>query len=207
MDLMGQHYEAIVLGTSAGGFKALSAIVPELPAHYSLPVIVVQHMREDSDGFMTQHLNSLSAVLVKEAEDKEPIQPGILYIAPPGYHLLIEENRSFSLSVDPKVNYTRPSIDVLFDSAADVYEDRVIGVILTGANSDGSRGLGRIKERGGLAIAQDPASAEADYMPGEAINTTHIDHVLKLQEIGPFLRQFHVQKEGPANECNDGNKS
>ena len=151
-------------------------------------------MREDSDGLMTQHLNSLSAVLVKEAEDKEPIQPGILYIAPPGYHLLIEENRSFSLSVDPKVNYTRPSIDVLFDSAADVYEDRVIGVILTGANSDGSRGLGRIKERGGLAIAQDPASAEAAYMPGAAINTNHIDHFLKLQEIGPFLRQFHVPK-------------
>ncbi len=188
---MTNHYEAIVLGVSAGGFHALSAIVPEFPESYSLPVIVVQHMGEANEEFLARHLNRHSAVLVKEAGDKEAIQPGTLYLAPPGYHLLIEEDRSFSLSVDPRVNYSRPSIDVLFNSAADVYQGSLIGVILTGANSDGSQGLRNIKERGGLAIAQDPASAEVEYMPQKAIAAAQVDHVLKLEEIGPFLRQFH----------------
>jgi len=188
---MSKHYEAIVLGVSAGGFHALSAIVPEFPESYSLPVIVVQHMGEANDEFLARYLNSHSAVLVKEAGDKEAIQSGTVYLAPSGYHLLIEEDRSFSLSVDPRVNYARPSIDVLFNSAADVYQGSLIGVILTGANSDGSQGLRNIKERGGLAIAQDPASAEVEFMPREAISAAQVDHVLKLDEIGPFLRQFH----------------
>lgn len=188
---LSNHYEAIVLGTSAGGLHALSTIIPELPEFYSLPVMVVQHLREDSDGFLVDHLNRHSAMLVKEADDKEKIQAGTMYLAPPGYHLLIEEDRSLSLSVDPRVNFSRPSIDVLFNSAADVYQSKLIGIILTGANTDGSQGLRRIKERGGLVIAQDPSSAEVDCMPQEAINATQVDQVLPLQSIGPFLRKFH----------------
>jgi len=188
---MTNHYEAIVVGTSAGGFHALSAMAAEFPESFSLPVIVVQHTKEDNDGFFASHLNSQSALWVKEADDKEAIRSGRLYLAPPGYHLLIEADRSFSLSVDPRVKYSRPSIDVLFNSAADVYQDNLIGVILTGANSDGSQGLRNIKGRGGLAIVQEPASAEVACMPREAIAATPVDHVLALQEIGPFLRQFH----------------
>jgi len=188
---MTNHYEAIVMGVSAGGFQALTAMVAEFPESFSLPVIVVQHTKENNDGFLARHLNSQSPLWVKEADDKEAIQSGRLYLAPPGYHLLIEADRSFSLSVDPRVNYSRPSIDVLFNSAADVYWDDLIGVILTGANSDGSQGLRNIKARGGLAIVQNPASAEAACMPREAIAATPVDHVLALEEIGPFLRNFH----------------
>ena len=127
---------------------------------------------------------------VKQADEKEKIVPAMIYIAPPNYHLLVEDDRTFSLSVDELVNFSRPSIDVLFESAADAYGKRLIGIILTGANSDGSNGLKKIKECGGMAIVQDPESSEADTMPRAAIKATKVDYVLPLEEIGTFLRKL-----------------
>ncbi len=189
---MTQNYEIVVVGVSTGGLEALSTIVPALPADFPLPVIVVQHRRPDSDGFLAVHLDGLSALPVEEASDKEPIWGGIVYVAPANYHLMIEEDSTLSLSVDERVHHCRPSIDVLFDSAADVYGDRVIGVVLTGANSDGSQGLRHIKQRGGLAVVQDPATAQSECMPRAAIQATAMqgggaDRVLPIDQIGPFL--------------------
>ncbi len=182
-------YEAVAIGVSSGGMDALSAILPKLSKDFALAVLVVQHLHPHSDNFLSIHLDRQCQVAVKEADEKEPIKPGVVYIAPPNYHLLVEEGKTLSLSTSEKVNYARPSVDVLFETAADVYQSALIGIILTGANNDGSQGLKRIKERGGLAIVQDPASAEAPTMPEAAIKTTDVDHVLSLQEIGELLNQ------------------
>lgn len=181
------EYEAVVIGVSAGGMEALEIILPSLPGDYKLPVIIVQHMHPNSDNFLAVHLNKKCQISVKEAEDKETIKAGIAYVAPPDYHLMIEEDRSFSLCISEKVNHARPAIDVLFETAADAYGSKLIGIILTGANTDGSQGLKRVKERGGLAIVQDPVSAAIDAMPRGAIAATDVDHVIPLAQIGPFL--------------------
>lgn len=180
-------YEAAVIGVSAGGMHALKAIIPALPAEIALTIAVVQHLDARSDAFLPDYLNQLSAVRVKEAEDKEPLLPGTVYIAPPAYHLLIEPDKSFSLSVDEKVNFSRPSIDLLFESAAEAYRNALIGIILTGANSDGAKGLKAVKDNGGLAIVQDPLSAQAPFMPQAALKATAIDHLLPLERIAPTL--------------------
>ncbi len=183
---------AVVIGGSAGGMQALSVILPALPADFALPVAIVIHVQEGSSGYLATYLNDRCSLLVKEPFDKEPLTSGTIYIAPAGYHLLIdsEKTRILALSVDAPVYFARPSIDVLFESAADTYGNELIGVVLTGANSDGSRGLKRIKERGGLTIVQDPATAESPFMPQAAIDTTAVDHILLLAEIGPFLTRI-----------------
>jgi two-component system, chemotaxis family, protein-glutamate methylesterase/glutaminase len=184
-------YEIVVVGVSAGGLEALSLIVPSLPADFSLAMIVVQHMHKKSDNFLSNYINSNSALRVKEAMDKEPILPGTVYIAPANYHLLIEEDKTLSLSTESRINWSRPSIDLLFESAADVYDEKLIGLILTGANEDGSNGLKKIKDFGGLTIVQDPEAALSDFMPRAAIRATKPDHVLKLEEISPFLSNIN----------------
>lgn len=184
------RYEAIVMGVSAGGMEALGAILPDLPADFTLPVIVVQHQSPTSDDFLAYWLNDRCTVSVKEVDEKENIRPGVTYLAPPDYHLLVEEDKTFSLSLDAPVIFARPSIDVLFETAADVYGPNLVGVVLTGASTDGSQGLKRIKESGGLAIVQDPETANSDIMPKAAIAVTKVDHVLPLEEIGPFIRNL-----------------
>ena len=188
---------AVVVGVSVGGLEALSVLIPALPGDFPLPVVVVQHRRPDSDDFLARHLDEQSRLAVKEADDKEPLRPGTVYLAPAGYHLLIEEDGTFALSVDRRVNHCRPAIDVLFDSAADAYGDKVIGVILTGSNADGSRGLKHIKQCGGLAVVQYPDSAEADCMPRKAVEATTVDRLLALEEIAPFLVQCTGQPALP----------
>jgi two-component system chemotaxis response regulator CheB len=187
-----KKYEAIVIGVSAGGMDALSTILPELPADFSLPVVIVQHQRPASDGFLTRCLNERCSLRVKQADEKEDIMPGVVYVAPADYHLMVEEDKTFSLSMDPPVNYARPSIDVLFETAADAYGSNLVGVVLTGASADGSQGLKKIKELGGLAIAQDPETAEVGIMPEAAIGVTEVDHVLPLKEVGVFLRKLET---------------
>ncbi|MEK3911328.1 chemotaxis protein CheB [Paenibacillus sp. FSL H7-0331] len=182
--------EAVVVGVSAGGLKALVTILAYLPADYHLPVIIVQHLLEGSDSFLVDYLNEQVSICVKEAADKEAIRPGYVYVAPPGYHLLIEDERMFSLSMDPKVNYSRPSIDVLFDSAAFVFQEKCLGIVLTGANRDGSEGLRNIKMNGGQAIIQDPATAEYNIMPLAAMSVVKVDHILALDEIGKYLLEL-----------------
>jgi two-component system chemotaxis response regulator CheB len=186
-------YDAIVVGVSAGGMEALNAILPHLPADFPLGVIVMQHMHPTSDDFLVRYLNERCNLKVKQADEKEEIVPGVIYVAPANYHLMVEEDRTFALTVDEPVNYARPSIDMLFETAADAYGARLVGVILTGASSDGSHGLKRIKESGGLAIVQDPETAEADTMPMAAVNATEVDYVLPLEEIGPFLKRLTIE--------------
>ncbi|MBW8183838.1 chemotaxis protein CheB [Shewanella nanhaiensis] len=182
-------FEAIVIGVSAGGLKALTAILPVLPSDFPLAVIVVQHRHRDSDNFLDRYLDDLSSVRVKEAEPGEVILPSYVYIAPAGYHLLIERDKTLSLSIDPPVNFSIPSIDVLFESAAACYKNHLIGLILTGANSDGSQGLKLVKDYGGYAIVQAPETAEVDVMPKAAIDLVDVDKVIPLQELGVFLAQ------------------
>ena len=187
-------YEALVIGVSAGGLHALSQIVPELPKAYPLAIIIVQHRLNDHNNFLAEYLNNLSELKVKEPQSLEVIQPSHIYIAPAGYHLLIERDKTFSLSVDLPICYSIPSIDVLFESAAKSYQSKLIGMILTGANSDGSGGLSVVKEYGGLTVVQDPSTAEVDFMPKAAINNTDIDHIIPLSQIGLFLKQLEFNR-------------
>jgi two-component system chemotaxis response regulator CheB len=180
-------YQVVVIGASAGGMTALTELLSTFPATYSLPVIVVQHLHPLQDTCFIEHLDYKCALRIKEAGEKAPIEAGHAYFAPPNYHLLIEDDRTFSLSVDEKVNYARPAIDVLFESAADVYGSGVIGVILTGANDDGAQGLRLVRERGGLTIVQDPETAESPLMPQAAIAATQVDYILALPEIASLL--------------------
>ncbi len=179
--------DLVVIGGSAGAIHALPVILAQLPATFGVPVVVVLHRLEGSNGYLHQHFGHYCALRVVEVEDKQPLLCGQVHIAPAGYHTLIEAGGHFSLSIDPRVNYSRPSIDVLFESAVDVYTNRLVGVILTGANSDGSAGLKKIKQAGGLAVVQCPASALADFMPKAALRATAVDQVLDLQGIGRFL--------------------
>ena len=187
-------FEAIAIGASAGGLRALQIVLSGLPASFPLTIAIVQHMEPQSDTFLSEYLNQVSAISVKEAEDKETLQPGTAYLAPAGYHLLIEPNRSFSLSVDEKVNYSRTAIDPLFESAADVFGAKLIGILLTGANHDGAQGLKIIKQRGGMTIVQNPKTAESPSMPKAALNATQVDHVLDLEQILPLLEIYTSQK-------------
>jgi two-component system chemotaxis response regulator CheB len=180
-------YEAVVIGVSAGGIEALKILLPALPAAFPLPIAIVQHRSDRSNGFLASYLNQMSAIVVSEAEDKEPLCAGHAYLAPAGYHLLIESDCSFALSVDPRVNHSCPSIDVLFESAADVFAESLIGIVLTGANADGAQGLKTIKARGGLAVVQDPKTAEAMAMPRAALEATPVDHIVDLAQLAALL--------------------
>lgn len=186
-------YQAVVIGVSAGGLEALSKIIPALQPDFPIPVLVVQHISPDSKSYLPVHLGKQSSVVVKEAEDKEILTPGVVYIAPPNYHLMIEPGGSIVLSVDERVNYSRPSVDVLFETAADAYGPHLIGIILTGANNDGAKGLARIKLLQGLTIVQRPETAHADAMPNAALAATKVDHILSVAEIAPFLN--HITRQ------------
>ncbi|WP_339133907.1 MAG: chemotaxis protein CheB [Candidatus Electrothrix sp. GW3-4] len=181
------RYKAIVLGASAGGIEAFVHILSKLPAQFALPIILVQHLHKEQDRTLVRFYNERTALKVEEAEEKERILPGHIYIAPPDYHLLVERDETFSLAFDEKVNYSRPSIDVLFESAADVYGAELVGVLMTGANHDGARGLQRIKEYGGLTLVEDPATAKFPEMPRAALACTEVDYILPLAELGNFL--------------------
>lgn len=179
-------YEIVVVGTSWGGLSALRELVGGLPEVFPLPVVVVQHRHRQSDHLLASLLQDSSALPVSEVEDKAPITGGHVHVAPADYHLLIEYG-SFALSIDEPVRYSRPSIDVTFVSAADAYGGRAVGVILTGANADGSRGLERIHERGGLALVQLPATAESPMMPAAALRCVPTARALPISEIATTL--------------------
>jgi two-component system chemotaxis response regulator CheB len=182
-----QPAEAIVIGTSAGGLDALSVILPPLPEGYPLPVIVVIHLTPNKNSLVAELFQSKCAAAVKEAEDKEPIRAGTIYFAPPDYHLLVESDKHLSLSSEEPVHYSRPSIDVLFESAADAYGAGLIGIVLTGANDDGASGLRQIQEQGGTAIVQLPVDAQSPQMPWAALNACPQARTMSLEEIAAFL--------------------
>lgn len=185
-----RHIEAIVIGGSAGALEALSVILPALPPDLALPIAIVIHLPPGKTSYLTEVLGARCALPVKEAEDKEPLAPGMVYTAPPNYHLLIEKQRLFSLSVDDPVHFSRPAIDVLFETAADAYGAALAGALLSGASEDGARGLARIKEKGGVTIVQSPDGAPSRTMPEAALRLARIDHVVPQGEIGIILSRF-----------------
>ena len=161
--------EAIVIGGSAGSLDVLLVALPALPADFALPIAIVLHLAPTGPSLVAQVLAERCRLPVREVEDKEPIVPGTIYVAPPNYHLLIERHRAFALTVDEPVRFSRPSIDVCFASAADAYGPAVAGLLLSGANDDGVDGLARIVAAGGVALVQDPASASSPTMPQAAL--------------------------------------
>jgi len=197
-----KEYKAIVAGVSAGGMKALKILLTDLPASFSLPIIIVQHVSPESGNTWITILDKTCKLKIKEADEKEKIEKGTVYIAPPNYHLLIEKDNSFSLSVDKRVSYARPSIDVLFETAAIAYKNELIGVILTGANRDGTNGLKAIKEMGGLTIVQDPQTADAREMPASAIREVQVDYILPLEGLKEVLIKLAINKSSPDEKSN-----
>jgi len=184
----------VVIGTSLGGLKALEVLLAGLLPDFALPVAVVQHRGLSSDDSLVALLRSFGPLPVEEPEDKQPIVAGRVYLAPSGYHLLVDDAH-FALALEAPVLHARPAIDVLFESAARSYGERLIGVILTGASKDGAAGARALKDRGGLLIVQEPDSAESSTMPAAAIAAAPADHVVKLAEIAPLLNRCAVQKD------------
>ncbi|MET0383800.1 MAG: chemotaxis protein CheB [Burkholderiaceae bacterium] len=186
--------EVVAIGASAGGFEALLAVLGGLPAGYPLPIAVVLHLPDNHESRVAELFDLRLALKVREARDKEFMEPGNLYFAPPGYHLSIEKDRSFSFSCEERVSYARPSIDVLMLSAADACGPRLCAVLLSGANYDGAAGLSGMQLAGGLAIVQDPKTAEVATMPEAAIRRMTPDLVLSLAEIGSLLLKLGQAK-------------
>jgi len=176
----------VVIGASWGGLAALTRVISDLPADFDVPVVIVQHRSRHADNLLAGLLQGATPLTVVDVEDKEPLLPRAIYIAPANYHVLVD-NGHLSLTTDPMVRFSRPSIDVTFMSAADTYPDSTVGVILTGANGDGAKGLRHIVDRGGRAVVQDPATAESQIMPHAAQRAVPEASVVPLTEIAQFL--------------------
>ncbi|HEY0671403.1 MAG TPA: chemotaxis protein CheB [Longimicrobiales bacterium] len=194
------RYQLIAIGASAGGLNAVCHLIRNLPADFEIPIAVVQHRAKESEA-LAEILQECTTLRVVEVEDKQPLEGRTVYIAPPDYHLLIDEG-VFALSTEGLVLYSRPSIDVFFDSAADAYGAGVIGVVLTGANSDGTKGLARIVARGGKALVQDPQTAEVKVMPLSAQQGVSRALVLNLDQIANHLMQLErLQRQQVARQA------
>lgn len=176
-------YDIVVLGGSSGGVEALLKIIPNLSPDFTVPFVIVVHQSRSSRSSLAQVLQSRTKLIVCEPEDKEKILPGHIYIATPDYHLMIEEDKTFSYAYSELVNYSRPSIDVLFETAAEAYGEKLIGVLITGGNADGAAGLKHIVEKGGLAIVEDPDTADTPAMPRAALKMSKVDFVLSIDEL------------------------
>ena len=183
----GRKTEAVVIGASAGGVTALLNVLSVLPRGYRLPIIVVLHVRSGRPNQLVEVFQQKVAIRVREAGDKEDIIPANLYFAPAGYHLLIENDRSFSLSCDAPLHFARPAIDITMETAADAYGAQLAGILLTGANDDGAIGMAAIGKAGGLTVVQDPGEAEVAVMPQEAIDLRAPDLILPLEQIKQLL--------------------
>ncbi len=189
------QYKAVVIGGSAGSFQVINKILNGLPTDFELPVIMCLHrLKHVRQGFV-EALNLKSSTVVEEPNDKEPIRRGKIYLAPANYHMLIELGNTFALSTDEMVNHSRPSIDLTLESAAYVYKNKLIGILLSGANKDGAMGMKKIKDWGGLTIVQDPTECMIDTMPTAALKVTQIDHTLPVQKILEFLLEVHKQNK------------
>ena len=180
--------DAIAIGASAGGIDALSVLLPALPSSMRVPVFVVLHLPRERPSLLVDIFQPKCAAAVCEAQDKDPVQPGIVYFAPPDYHLLVDQGPQVVLSADDLVNFSRPSVDVLFESAADVYGGRLLGMVLTGASHDGALGLRAIHEAGGWTAVQQPDGAYSPLMAEAALRRTAVDFVLPLDDMARLLR-------------------
>ncbi|MFV0358081.1 MAG: chemotaxis protein CheB [Bacteroides thetaiotaomicron] len=183
--------QAIVIGASAGGFKALEKLITGLKPSLTLPVIVVSHIASKAENYIVTYLNDKTDIRVKEVSEKEQIKGGTVYFAPPNYHVLVERNKSLSLTTEKPVSYARPSIDVLFETAAETYLDKLWGIILTGANSDGENGCRAIKKWGGYVLVQDPAEAEYQEMPMAVIRAGLQDRIVTIGEMVDLINEIN----------------
>jgi len=179
--------DAVVIGTSAGGVEALSRLLPALPRGAPVAVFVVLHLPRERPSLLVDIFAPKCGMAVREASDKEPVEAGTIYFAPPDYHLLVDEGPHLALSSDELVNFSRPAIDVLFESAADEYGERLLGIVLTGGNQDGAAGLQAVRAAGGMTIVQQPETAQVPYMPELALERGEVDYVLTLEQIAALL--------------------
>lgn len=192
--LRGRRFEAVVIGGSAGGVDALVALLPALPAGFTLSVFCILHVPGNRDSRLAELFDERLPMRVKEAADKEEIAPGTVYFAGAGYHLSVERDRTFSLSCEPPVHFARPAIDVLMESSADVYGPALAGILLTGANHDGADGMARIRARGGFTVVQDPADAQVPTMPVSAIHRCEPNLILPLARIHALLPMLEMNE-------------
>jgi two-component system chemotaxis response regulator CheB len=195
------HIEAIAIGASAGGIEALNVLLPSLPATFRPAVVIVQHIVPHRDSLLVELFQPRCALPVLEVIDKQPILDGHIYFAPPDYHLQVEQNHTWSLSMDDAVNFSRPSIDVLFESAAWTYGNRLLGILLTGASNDGAAGLRCIQQAGGMTWAQDPATALVATMPASAIALGAAGEILILSDMAERLRRPQVNCAAGGATC------
>lgn len=178
---------ALIIGGSAGSLEVLLKVLPSLNPLLSFPIIIVIHRKPDADSLLPDLLSSRTSLKVKEADEKEPIQAGTIYIAPSDYHLLIEQDYTFSLDYSEKINFSRPAIDATFQTAAEVYKEKLVCILLSGSNSDGVDGLKSAKIWGGIAAVQDPESAQVPYMPAQAMKHVKIDRILPIETMAEFI--------------------
>lgn len=185
----------VVVGVSAGGMEALGRLVPGLAAHFPVPVVIVQHLAPDSDDYLPRWLDQRSALHVVQAQHGMALQPGCAYVAPPNYHLVFENPTTLAVLNDEKVNFSRPSIDVLFESAAEVFGRGAVAVVLTGANGDGAKGAAAVHKAGGRVVVQSPEDAQVDTMPRAAIALTQPDAVVPLDAMAHLLTHWFTHEQ------------
>lgn len=184
--------KVVIIGGSAGSLNALMQILPDLSQLNGFAVVIVLHRKSTDDQTLEELIALKSSITVKIVEDKVPLVPGYIYVAPSNYHLLFEKNDSLSLDISEKINYSRPSIDVSFESASEIYGEALVGILLSGSNTDGTYGLKAIKAAGGTIVVQNPTVAEMPFMPHNAILNTNPDFVLDNQEILKLLRSINI---------------
>jgi len=186
--------DAVVIGASAGGVEVLSVLLAMIPADCRVSFFIVIHIPRERPSLLPELFAARCALPVREAEDKEPVQPGTVYFAPPDYHMLIDRGPALALSGDEPVHFSRPSIDVLFDSAADIYGERLMGLILTGANQDGAEGLAAVGRAGGRTVVQEPDSAAVPFLPRAALEAGPVDAVLSTEQLRALFATWPVQE-------------
>ena len=185
--------DAVAIGASAGGVEVLSALLSALPADCRASFFIVVHIPRERPSLLAEVFRTRCALPVREAEDKEPVQPGTVYFAPPDYHLLLDRGPACALSSDEPVHFSRPSIDVLFESAADIYGERLLGLILTGANQDGAEGLAAVGRAGGRTVVQEPGCAAVPFLPEAALQQGPVDFVLSLTQLQELFANWGVR--------------
>ncbi|MEO7057269.1 MAG: chemotaxis protein CheB [Caldimonas sp.] len=187
LPMSGRHFDAVVIGASAGGVEALCTLLPTIAIGTRTSFFIVLHLPRDRPSLLARIFQDRCALPVREAQDKEPVAAGTVYVAPPDYHLLLDEGPRIALSTDDPVNFSRPAIDVLFESAADLYADRLLAIVLTGGNRDGAAGLAAVAAAGGGLVVQDPSGAQVSVMPESALQRNPGSEVLSLEAIGRLL--------------------
>lgn len=183
--------KALIFGGSAGSLEVLMKVLPAIDLQLTFPIIIIIHRKQGTDSLLSDLLATRTKLQVKEVEEKEPVAAKTIYVAPADYHLLIENDQTFSLDYSEKVNYSRPAIDVTFLSAAEVYREGLVCILLSGSNADGVNGLIAVSEYGGQTVAQDPTTAQVDYMPAQAILKAKIDHVLRPDEMAAYINSLN----------------